>query len=350
LISIYKNFMGMESWPTSESLLVENEKGMPSEEEVIRNIEKGVLNELSAVYREDGNYTEEERDKLAEIGRRLNALESESVEINEMEMDWAKIRIVYEDHHREHHPRVVQGLNAYLFEGVGAWAPGMDFDKVNMSANILPNQKNVIDFIARESDRDVDKRILAKDLVDKLSKVPAIYYSIKFMNNIGLESKITRRNFLKLVGAAGVADVAERVLKEKDVPKGHKQLSDFEKIEQKIIEKFGLSDVLVTLRNALWAQKMYTISKRDKWEKDEKKPYFGIQVGAKHSGLEDFLRLDEKTRLEIIGEIMSRYKIPDPEKQIAMILESERYDEEDDSFECKFTVDESIVNAVRDAG
>src|SRR3989338_8106879 len=88
--------------------------------------------------------------------------------------------------------------------------------------------------------------------------------------------------------------------------KGHFQHSDIAKKALRLNQAVSPEShgVPLTLRNAVWAQKLKDIAQEMK-ERKGRKPEIAMRVGAGHSGLEDMLRASPEERLQIIRRYMT---------------------------------------------
>ncbi|MFC1645204.1 hypothetical protein ACFL08_04215 [Patescibacteria group bacterium] len=341
------------------------EKRSEREDVIIQDIHAELVSKKVALESLDSQ-TGDEKERLAQIRMQLEAFESESTEVEEVELDWAKIRIVYEQHDKEHHPRVAKGVDAYFFEGVNFFRDNLGIPNGRILEKFLTSgdaDENIISFIeknkipayyvdlngpvAGEVFEDLKDYRTKEKMVNVILKSLLAYQTVKSLGNLS-DAKMNRRNFLKLAGGASVVGVADYYSDTGMLNResgSHRKRNEIEKARNDIIESFGLRNVAHTLRNAIWAQKLFTVSKDNKDEKGL--PYFAIEVGAQHTGLENFLKLSEEARLEIIRIIIEEFKIDDLETQIGAVTKLTYTDEEGGGWVYENNIDNSIINTVR---
>lgn len=141
------------------------------------------------------------------------------------------------------------------------------------------------------------------------------------------EAKMSRRDFLKFLGAGSVAAYggthyldAALISASPEGSSGHLAPSAASRKMRQIQETVHQETeaLTLTLRNAVWAQKLQTIAADIALGLD-RKPEIAMQAGAMHTGLEDMLAKKPEERIKIIKDIMKKFG-PDKEVDLASIV------------------------------
>lgn len=310
--------------------------------------------------------------------------------IHEMSTDVGDFRIVYERHGQENSEGVLKDLDAYAKEFVGSprhvseglvnsGMSGEPFDSVNGYANIpvaaAIRASNMPLYYCDVFPGENFKERMHEDF--DLKKNMQFFKSIEFLLGAGgllstagkikIDKKnkekgtYTRRDFLKTVGL-GVASfgfLGTGVYRTSFPGKGVMYeegsfLRALDKKRDELLSTTGLFAVLMILRNAVMAQKLYTTARKMKDRGESArgdKPFVGIEVGYDHSGIEPMLSLSEGERLAVIGDIASSIGevFEDPQKELAAILRA-TYDAHTETWYIQPSFDEGIVQTLQKEG
>jgi hypothetical protein len=167
-------------------------------------------------------------------------------------------------------------------------------------------------------------------------------------------SKMTRRDFLKLVGKTFLATYFGSHFVETlsslafPIKGGIDEKTAIRKINRFLINLNEKSHpevytVVLTLRNLIMAQKLITIAKEIHNEIDEK-PEIGVVVGGGHIGIERALKLTTKERMNTIGKILSIPGLKGLRENVAAIARFD-YDPQIGKWQLtKFYKDPSLLN------
>jgi|GEM_PF-7111568 len=300
-------------------------------------------------------------------------------EIQEVDTENVKVRIVYEFHKLEHRKEVLKNLDAYFMEGItlkkndvssikfGEHAyEGMDDEVLNeLKITGKPIYQCDVngEYLAGKTIKEAAGEAKKEKLLFLAGLSAGGFFSVKFardlvrlVKNLKKEKKegeaksenISRRKFLGVFGksmaAILVADTAIQATQGNKILDQNSPYSKYFKKRQKIMGVFSSRLVGLTLRNAIMAQKICTTSKMMK-EKSGNKPHVGLEIGAAHFGVEDFLRMPEQERIEIIEGLIKEgnLEIKDPENDLALIVR-EVFNKDKNKWEETRFVDQKIMD------
>ncbi|NTW76076.1 MAG: hypothetical protein HGB34_04225 [Candidatus Moranbacteria bacterium] len=290
-------------------------------------------------------------------------------EIKEVETDEVIFRLVFERHDQEHSPKVLEGLDAYAFEGCKPFvADEPSFYVIDtLKGGPFSSEKDApVCAILRESElplyscdvsgqvlnRIADEELFAAGTAQSgsglaLSVLGALllgdlidtkiyeYWTKTEKSRTRPESGISRRQFLGIAGKAmaGVAlfGFGSGLLGEYQQIKHETLSSDsvygrFLKAKESLLVALGMKEVTIRLRNAVMAQQLHGVAKQMSGEiSSDVKPHIGMELGSAHFGIEDCLRMSETKRVALIRDIMETLKISleSPDKELATFFRYE---------------------------
>lgn len=338
----------------------------------------------------------EARNLVDRLDLKAEALER-TPEIREVETPEATFRLVYERHDRPHSPNVLEGLDAYAFEQLCFNVPKKTsfyvadsptsgpFHEVNSSSPDAP----VIGLL-RESGlptyscdisgwslyQMTDKEFFATDAAQNIGSAAFTVlgaYLLKesagaIMGESASEAEdaggrtangMSRRRFLGIAGktlagtmlfAAGGAILGEQYLP------GHETLVDgsvygrFIRAKERLFTALGMTEVVMRLRNAVMAQQLHRVAERiSEMDPSDAKPHIGMELGAKHFGIEDCLRMSESERVDLIRRIAltSKLVIESPDRELASFFQYE-YQKPAEAWRVERFIDTAISDAFSD--
>lgn len=141
------------------------------------------------------------------------------------------------------------------------------------------------------------------------------------------KTMLTRKDFLKFaVGAFFSTSLFSAMTGVSAIIAGNGKSSQFNKLIESFDEKIHpeTKRIALTLRNYLFAQKLYTIARKMKaLGQNNQKPTIAISIGGRHHGIEDALR---KTDYERVASINHWLKFPGLKKARSEIATIARLD------------------------
>lgn len=267
-------------------------------------------------------------------------------EISRVETKEAEFVLVYERHDREHSPRVLEELDGYTFEKVTVsfpegfpGKPDFTFPERVTSGYLGEMNRPVIDvmwdkklpvYICDVSDPAVIKAVLADEAVSDVVSMGVTIYGVKLLKDAFTKEKkgMSRRAFLQKAGGfLGAGLVLPKSLQYLDYFfSDHSDFLDdsvqskLRRLCEDLWRSFGLYSLLVDFRNIIMAQKLHTISKDVISDCSlTRKPRVGMELGAAHYGIEEYLRIPEEARMGKMREALRFFKIPVSAQDLARI-------------------------------
>lgn len=263
-----------------------------------------------------------------------------------LERPEARYRLIYETHPFPHKPEEISRPDGLALEhwGVGEVSFATGKDAENLAENYWKGQIKEAKGDRTELEHVINNGIpvFFVDLIDPFQKAwdrqpfldalrsletviaaGAIGYSAKKIKDIAKRAKenepISRREFFKLSGGAlagiytgtnlldffvNVSRISNIVVKKK-----HLKVGPYERRMENIHEKIHPEvrrSIDVTLRNAVWAQKLQTIAGKLSLQSNHR-PELAMYLGSLHWGLEDMLAEEPAKRLESIKGFMKSF-------------------------------------------
>lgn len=253
-----------------------------------------------------------------------------------LERPEARYRIVYEKHVGQRSPEEIGRPNALVVEYVSQsgyakkwlaesliesfWEQKREESggKQDEEKYLKKNQTPLYFIDIIDPERILDKEMLnvtaLKTLETSLAGGFIGFGLIEARRQIKTKQGMSRRQFLKLSGSAlgtlyfgpmlldlllKLADLGEKTVKESS------EIRRVQRTIGKIQEKLHpeTEGIILTFRNALWAQKLETIAK-ELTKQGAQRPEVGIGVGGDHFGIEDMLNSPPQKRLEAISKFL----------------------------------------------
>lgn len=250
----------------------------------------------------------------------------------------ARFRLLYEFHNHvlEHSPREIRGVDALAFEAATtfsddtprslgldpnvrpSWAPpGSD----NQFASALVESCVPLYFVDIVPGKDfadlrtrIDTNLRSAEI--GAGTLASLYVALKGGSSL-LERRMSRRDFLKVLGGAAIAGKGFLASYDGGMKDKNRNLSEYERDIVALSEKFNpeLEAITLTLRNALWVYKLRTLVSFAQYKRlGNKRPEIALVLGAAHTGFEDMAKKNPDELLEKISSIMQWLK------QVAEIL------------------------------
>jgi hypothetical protein len=275
-----------------------------------------------------------------------------------------RFRIAYGQHNLPQNPKDVEGVNAIMLEsGDLKYYPEEEAKKAFHELVSFPQYRDIIKeaAAARQSIylTDIDPgvvRILLTLLFSLAEEISAGVLILRSLFELGhkiltTSKKMTRRDFLKLLGKSSLAAYFGTQLGEglTALPKGSlDEKTAIRKVNRFLINLNEMAHpethlVIVTLRNLIMAQKLTTIA-RDLGSEIGEKPEIGVVVGGGHIGIEEALKLTTEERMNTIGKILSIPGLEGLRENVAAIARFD-YDPQTGKWQLtKFYKDPSLLN------
>ncbi|MFY9462319.1 MAG: twin-arginine translocation signal domain-containing protein [Candidatus Sungiibacteriota bacterium] len=269
----------------------------------------------------------------------------------------ARYRIIYEKHEGSRSPEEIGKPTALAVEFISATGYGRKFAAEALAESYWEEKRQEAGGNSSEENYVKQNRIPlyfidvtdpGREILDK-ARLASVWVkaaqtslaggftasmAIEAIRKAKSEQKLSRREFLGFLGgAAGTAFLGIQLLdflvklalaKEK-TPPGEATLT--RKIQRKVgaaAERIHpeTEAILLTFRNALWAQKLETIA-GELQKEIGRKPDITFSVGAEHFGLEEMLGVASESRIESIKNFLNVFGLKSAAQELSAIARVE---------------------------